>query len=280
MKNFTINVQQNAKLRIFAVAFLMFSFSSCANANSNSPDSNDANKAEVNNENSIVGNNISNELEKAKKSGKTVFLVVIGTKTTGNENAVKIATDAKKKVSKSEVLQLNKEDASNASITTKLGIANVPPPFILVISPKGLPVAGYPLAQATADLLVKAVPTPKQDEVLFAISEKKPVFIVISKKGLNDKSTILANCKSASAKIASKPAVIEFDFNDKNETEFLKQIGITSLSNKSKTVVVNASGQIADTYDGIVLENTLATSVNKVIKSSCCPSGSSKSGCN
>jgi len=284
MKNFTINFQHNAKLSILAVAFLMVSFSSCGNVNSNSnvPEMKTAENVVVNSDETLAGNTVSTELEKAKKSGKAVFIVITGKNAVNLEKAIKTAMDAKNKVSRSEMIQLDKDDAVNSSLVTKLGVANVTLPFILVISPKGIPVAGYPSAQATADLLIKSVPSPKQDEVLFAISEKKAVFMVISKKGLSDKSAIIANCKSASAKIASRPAVIEFDFNDAKETAFLKQIGVTSLKEKTKTVVINASGQIADTYDGIVLENMLAASANKVIKSSgCAPGacGSGKSGC-
>lgn len=230
-------------------------------------------------ENNVPVLSVKEQLAQAKKDGKAVFLLITGTGATGVDAATKTANDAKAKYAKSVVITINKDDAANSEVVAKLGIASVPLPFFLVISPKGMAVAGYTVAQATADLLVKAIPSPKQDEVLLAISEKKPVFIVVSKKGLTDKTTSIANCKSASAKVASKPAVVEFDINDSKETAFLKQMGVTTVGEKTITVVANASGQITDRYEGPALETALIASANKVIKSGgCCPGGSTN-GC-
>lgn len=222
--------------------------------------------------------NVSAEIEKAKKEGKAVFLVITGTGAKNIENAGKIANDAKIKYAKSVVITLNRDEATNSALVTKFGVAGVSVPFFLVISPKGVPVAGYQYEQATTEVLVNAIPTPKQDEVLFAISEKKPVFVIVSKKGLTDKAKVLTACKTTSSKITSKPAVVEFDFADAKETAFLKKIGISSITDKSKTVVVNSAGQVTGTYEGVPVESELTASANKVIKSSCCPGGSS-SGC-
>lgn len=230
-------------------------------------------------ENSVPVLSVKEQLDQAKKDGKAVFLVITGTGATGVDAATKTANEAKAKVAKSVVISINKDDAANSDVVSKLGIASVPLPFLLVISPKGMAVAGYTVAQATADLLIKAIPSPRQDEVLFTVSEKRPVFIVVSKKGLTDKTAIIANCKSASAKIASKPAVVEFDINDIKESAFLKQLGVTTVGDKTITVVANASGQITDRFEGLALETALVASANKVIKSGgCCPSGSTN-GC-
>lgn len=223
--------------------------------------------------------NTSAELDKAKKEGKTVFLVITGKDAKGVDDLVKVANAAKAKVAKSVVVQMDKDDAANSALVTKLGVANVTVPFIIVISPKGTAVAGFPPEKATAEALVSSIPSPKHDEALSAINDKKPVFIIVSKKGLTDKKAILADCKTASSKIASKPLIIEIDVDDANESAFLKQIAVTSLNGKTKVVVANASGQITDTYEGTVDIAKLTASANKVVKAGgCCPGGS-KSGC-
>lgn len=220
------------------------------------------------------------DLEKAKSDGKVVFLVITGTGATNLDKAVIIAKEANSKYKKSTVIQLNRDEAANFGLVSKFGIASVPLPFILVISPKGLAVGGLAAATATADQLIAAIPSPKEDEVIFALSEKKPVFIVISKKGLTDKTGILKNCKSASSKIASKPTIVEIDFADAKEKDFLTRMGVTSITDKSKTVVSNVSGQITASYDGIPLESDLIAAANKVIKTGgCCPGGSNSGGC-
>jgi len=221
----------------------------------------------------------SDEIAKAKKEGKAVFLVVTGNGVKDYSSAEKIAKDASLKKTKSVVIVLNKDDKANTEIVTKLGITGVSVPFLLVISPKGVPTAGYAPEQATAILLVNAVPSPKQDEALLALNEKRPVYIVVSKKSFKDKSGIISNCKSAVSKVSSKPSVIEIYFDDASEKNFLTQIGVTEISDKSIVVVANGKGQITETFKTAPTVEQLTTAANKVIKSGgCCPGGSS-SGC-
>lgn len=221
----------------------------------------------------------SDDLATAKKEGKTVFLIVTGSGKSDLTKSEKIAKDAITKVKNSVIIKLNKDDAANASVVNKLGISGVPVPFLLVISPKGIAVAGGTPEQVTADQLVQAVPSPKQDEALAALNDKKPVFIIVSKKGLTDKAAITSNCKTASSKISPKPIIIDVNVDDAKEAAFLKQIGVPSLNGKTKVVVANSNGQITATYEGKAEVDELTASANKVIRSGgCCPGGSS-SGC-
>lgn len=281
MKN--SNLMLNKKLSVVVLAIFMWSISSWVNANSIIKDSEGVNlpekteKAEVK---SGISANPTADLEKAKKEGKVVFLVITGTGAKDLNKTINMANEAKGKVSKSLVVQMNKDDASNASLVSKLGIAGVPVPFIVVISSKGVPVAGFSHLQATSALLVKSVPSPKQDEAFLALSEKKPVFIIVSKKGLSDKASVLSNCKSACAKITSKPVIIEIDYNDAKEKTFISQIGVASVTDKTVVVVINVSGQITETMTGTPDINKLVLAANKVIKSGgCCPGGKSSNGC-
>jgi hypothetical protein len=281
-----MKIKMNQFKKIFGL-LLLLPIAACSNASSNSNanvEKNNVSKTVVNPvpETSVVisGGNPITDLEKAKSEGKVVFLVITGTGATNLDKAIVIAKEANSKYKKSTVIQLNRDEAANFGLVSKFGISSVPVPFILVISPKGLAVGGLAAATATADQLIATIPSPKEDEVIFALSEKKPVFIVVSKKGLTDKTGILKNCKSASSKIASKPTIIEIDYSDPKEKDFLTRIGITPLTDKSKTVVANVSGQITATYDGIPLESDLITSANKVIKGGgCSPGGCAPSGC-
>ncbi len=102
---------------------------------------------------------------------------------------------------------------------------------------------------------------------------------MVSKKGLSDKTAIINTCKTASANILSKPVIIEIDFNDTKETAFLKQIGVESINDKTKTVAVNALGQITAVYEGTMSASILQIAATKTVKSGgCCPGGS-KTGC-
>ncbi len=268
------------KINLIIGAIIMISLSLSAMAHNSSPVSGKAvtHKSKANGVSFNAATNPAADLEKAKKEGKSVFLVITGTGAIGVEKMVTIAKAANAKVLKSVVVQMNKDDAANSALVSKLGVSGVQVPLILVISPKGVAVAGFNTTQATTELLVQAIPSPKQDEVLFAISQKKPVFLVISKKGLTDKTALIANCNTASTKMTIKPVIVEFDFADTKEAAFLKQLAVADVTTKTRIIVINASGQIADRYEGTATEAALMASATKVVLSSCCPGGSS-SGC-
>jgi hypothetical protein len=208
-------------------------------------------------------------LNTAKKKGKAVFVLITANGVAGVDKATQIVNEAHAKYKKSEIITINRDVAENSDLVNKYRIGSVKVPFIIVVSPKGNLVGRFMLAQANTDALVNSIPSPKKDVVLTAVTEKKPVFIVVSKKGFTDKATVLENCKSASLKIASKPIIIEIDVDDAKESEFLKELGVATNNGKTITVVSNASGQVTDKFEGITLETALIASANKVIRSGC-----------
>jgi hypothetical protein len=220
---------------------------------------------------------VQSELDKARNEGKVVFLVVTGTVVADNEKALAIAVQANKLKSNSTVIKMGRDDEANKELVTKFGIAGVAPPLILVISPGGVAVGGYQLDKATAENLLKLLPSPKKDEVLIAINNKMPVFVVVSKKSFTDQVKSLESCKSALTQMGNKVKIVQIDFDDSKETDFIKQLGVNTSSATTATVVINTSGQITETYYGPADATILANSAKKVIKS-CCPGGS-KSGC-
>lgn len=271
------------KIKLIIGILVFLPIISCSNSNSNNSTTanNNVVVAEANANPTSAAGSVTTEadLEKAKKEGKAVFLIITGKDASDIKSTVAVVKDANAKFKKSVVIQLNRDEFANSGLVMKFGIGAVPVPFILVISPKGVAVAGVQSGQATADMLVKAVPSPKQDDVLFAISEKKPVFIVVSKKTFTDKATTIANCKAASLKVASKPFTVEIDFDDVAEKAFLTQLGISApVNGKSITVVVNPAGQIAETFTDIPTVEKLVAAANKVIKSGGCAPGACGSG--
>ncbi len=223
---------------------------------------------------------VKSDIEKQNKKGNAVFLIITDKAAVGVENAIKVANTAKSKAANSAVIQLNRDDLANSTLVKEYTVANVPVPFILVISAKGNVSGGYPADGLDPDLLVQAIPSPKQDEAIAALDASKPCFFVVSKKGFPDKNAVLANCKTAGSKIASNPAIIEIDFDDSNETDFLKRIGVETIKDKTLTVVANASGQITGNFEGSVDVSRLVAVANSVPKGGgCCPGGSGSKGC-
>jgi hypothetical protein len=230
----------------------------------------------------LTSSAVNDDLEKAKKAGKVVFLIITGKGTVNVSKAVTLTKEASVKVKNTTTVQLNRDDAANSEIVSKFRIQAVPLPYILIISAKGLPVAGVDPAQATADDLVKAIPSPCQDAVFVGLNEKKPVFLIISKKGYTDKISVVSTTKTAIQKIASKPEIVEIDFDDKSEADFLKQLGITTMNGLTVTVLINAAGQITDKLLGVQNVDRLVSLATKPPQSSGCKPGacgSNKSGC-
>lgn len=258
---------------ILAVCFALFFM----NAFSLSTNSYFTTVEKITDESSATGS-VKDQLAAAQKNGNAVFLVITSNNAKGISELITLANQANKKVKKSTVIQMNRDDAANKELVTRYGVASIAVPFVLVISPKGMAVGGYPAKQATADLLIKLIPSPKYDEVLVAINAKKPIFIVADKKSFTDKATVLASCKAAAKTVAVTPAIVEVDLNDAREAAFLKQMGINTLSTKTVTVVVNSTGNITGTFNGEQPAKTLADAANKIVRKSCCPSGS-KGGC-
>jgi hypothetical protein len=172
---------------------------------------------------------------------------------------------------------MNRDDEANKELVSKFGIAGVAPPLILVISPGGVAVGGYQLDNATAENLLKLLPSPKKDEVLVAINNKMPVFVVVSKKSFTDQVKSLESCKYALTQMGNNAKIVQMDLDDSKEMEFINQLGVNTVSATTATVVINTVGQITGTYYGPADATILANSAKKVM-AGCCPGGSKK-GC-
>ncbi|MCK9613555.1 MAG: hypothetical protein M0R16_11795 [Bacteroidales bacterium] len=256
---------------------LLFAMFSCGNSNSDNENRGEGKEdsetdGKLNTE--LPPGVTTDALEKAKNDGKAVFLVITGTGATGVEQATANVNDANSRLSNSLVYSLNRDKSENNELVNKFGISTVPLPFILVISRLGIPVAGGQPAQMTAEQIIKSIPSPKQDEVYIALNEKRPVFIIISQKKFSDKEDALANCKKASERNNTKPAIVEIDFDDQGEKAFLGQIGINSMNGSTIVSVSNAAGQITGTFTTKPTVNQLNTAANKVIQKSGCAPGS------
>lgn len=217
---------------------------------------------------------VSEALAKAKKDGNAVFLVITGTNDTLHDKAMDIAKSATKLEKKSIVLEMDKSDTVNKTLVTLYGLTYTPLSAILIFSHNGILVNGYLYSQATPELLVKALPSPKKDDILLALKNQKSVFVVATKKSYIDQYDIIASCDSAIAKMDNKAELVKVYLNDSLEKELLVLLKVDAASAKTALVVINTIGVINATYYELKNAATLVTDATKVV-SSCCP-GSSK----
>ena len=220
---------------------------------------------------------VQSDIEKANKEGKTVFLVVTKPGVTGAEKAVSIAKQANKKVSKSTVIEMNRADSTNSQLVSKYGLAGAPLPLILVVASNGVAAGGLPAARATIESLVNMIPSPKKAEVLQALSEKKAVFVVSSRKSMADQAKVFDTCKAACSQMKNNAVFIPIDMDDKKENPFLSQLKVNALSTEPVTAVINTQKQITGSFNGPVEVKKLVDAAAKKA-GGCCPGGSKK-GC-
>jgi hypothetical protein len=220
---------------------------------------------------------VKTDIEKANRKGKTVFLVVTEPGVMEGEKAVSIAEQAQKSVAKSTVIEMNRADSTNNQLVSKYGLAGARLPLILTIATNGVAAGGLTVDQATPESLVKMIPSPIKAEVLQALSERKVVFVVASRKSMVDRAKIFETCKNACNQMKNKAVFVSIDMDDEKENLFLSQLKINKLSTEPVTSVINSQGKITGAFNGSVEVKKLVDAAAKKA-GGCCPGGSKK-GC-
>ncbi len=228
---------------------------------------------------SASNSKIQTDLEKAKKEGKAVFVVVTGTGVTETDKATTIAKGANNIYKNAAVVQLDRDDAANSQLVAEWRLAGAPLPLVLVVSPKGQLTGGMVLAQATAENIAALVPSPKLEEVQEVINSKKPAFVVFTKKSYSDRAEVIQACKEAVTILKNNAAIIEVDLDDIKEASLIDRLEVDKSSKETTTQVVNVQGQIAGTSSGLPDAAKLAAAAIAPPKSGCCPGGAGSSGC-
>jgi len=174
---------------------------------------------------------------------------------------------------------LDRDDVANSQLIAEWRLTGAPLPLLLVISPKGSPTGGYILSQATAENLAALVPSPKLEEVQAILNNKKPAFVVFSKKSYSDRTEVLQACKEAVTILKNNAAIVEVDLDDIKEANLIDRLEVDKSSKETTTQVVNVQGQIAGTSSGLPDAAKLAAAAIAPPKSGCCPGGAGSSGC-
>ena len=226
----------------------------------------------------VSNSKIQADLEKAKKEGKAVFVVVTGTGVTETDKATTVAKGANAIYKNSAVVQFDRDDAANSQLVAEWRLAGAPLPLLLVVSPKGQLSGGMILSQATAENIAALIPSPKLEEVQTAISTSKPVLVVFTKKSMSDRTEVLQVVKETLTKLKNNAVIIEVDMEDAQEANFMNQLQIDKASLVSTTLVINTQGQVAGTSKSVPNAEKLALAATAPVKSGCGP-GCGPAGC-
>jgi len=218
-------------------------------------------------------------IESANKSGLAVFLVITDPGNANTQQAMDIANQAHSKYTKSGVVQMNRSDASNKDLVAKYSVSNAPLPLILVIASNGLVTGGYPSYQATADLLIKVIPSPVKADVMKALSNGKSVFLVVSRKDMTEKNEVMNTCAQACIEMQNNTKLIGLDLEDQKEKAFIAEMKIDPAITSPQTFVINSKGQINGTFNDEVNTTTLVSTAKKLPAAKGCGSSCAPGAC-
>ena len=90
---------------------------------------------------------------------------------------------------------------------------------------------------------------------------------------------ILENCATACSKMDNKSITIKLDIDDKNEAKLVQMLKCDLNAKEPVTYVINKSGQVIGTHNGITDVKTLVSSAKKAPAGGCCPGGAKSGGC-
>jgi hypothetical protein len=216
------------------------------------------------------------QLQTAASGGAVAFVLVVEPGATGIDQARQTIESAMSQMPGSQMIESDRADAANSAFVQKYKLAAAPAPLILVFASNGIIAGGNVASSLNAEQLVAMVPSPKKAEVLMAIQSGQAAYVTASRTGMATASQVTDVCASACSQMKGKCVTINVSMDDPAEAAFLKQLKVNLQAKEPVTVVLNAQGQMTDTFNGPVEVASLVKAVAKKVSSACCPPGSGK----
>jgi hypothetical protein len=218
-----------------------------------------------------LGAGTSEDIETWTSTGHPVFVVVTDRDAEGTDRALEIAGQAQARVAGSGLVTLDRGAVENRDLVRRYGVLGAPVPLVLVVAPNGIVAGGALLKDATPDVLVGLVPTPKKAEMLLDLSKRLPVFVLAMNPEMKARDQVLAAMKEAHASMDGKVATVGIDTRDEAEQRFLKELAIAPDAAWPVVVVFNAKGQKTAVFREPMSAAQLVAAARK--KAECCPGG-------
>lgn len=218
----------------------------------------------------------SQKLTRAHSTGKYAYVLFYET---GNADCEIMTTNldafAQKTKKDIEIIKIDRKDPMNRDIVRSMRTQSASVPLTLLTAPSGLIVSALTKV-ATVEEIEQAFPSPKKEEALKYIQQKKGVILCFCDGDMPSCKEIRGCCSQAESKLAGKAEYISVDMNDPEEAGFIKDLKINPLAAEPITYVLNPQGQVTGKYEGGVQVDDLVAAATRVTRSGCCPPGSGK----
>jgi hypothetical protein len=211
------------------------------------------------------------EIEAATGRGDAVFVIVTEPGNPATPRAMEVARLAAVRTGGAAVVLLDRTLAENRTLVDTYRVLGAPVPLILVVAPNGVVAGGALLRDATPEVLVGLVPTPRKAELLLHLSQRRPVFVVVTHGEMANRGTVFEACTAAVRALEHKAATIVVDLRDRAEAAFVRELQVDPRETEPVTTVFNAQGQKTGKFRGLVTPAQLLEAARK--RAACCPGG-------
>lgn len=220
---------------------------------------------------SAKNENVKEQLSNAKNNNQTAFIVVTN-KNVSSKDLTKVVTEATtgKQVA---IIQMNIDDKENAELVKEYRLAEAPMPLVMIFSDKGTLLGGMQGSDVTKENIAEAIPTPKYSEIISALTQQKPVFIVLSNSNFGNNSSAQNLCNTVQKEMITNAEVVVVDPDDENEAKLIKMLNVKTKLENSAIIAINAQGIMSGRFDTIPSKEELHAAATKIVQSGCAPGG-------
>ncbi len=218
----------------------------------------------------------SDQLNIAMENGNIAYVIVTEPGVPGVDQAKQMIQSTMSQTPGSVMIESNRADAVNLAFVQKYKLTTVPVPLIIVFASNGAMAGGNIASNLSVQKLMDLIPSPKKAEVLKAIESGQASYITVSRNDMSSIPQVANSCAKACSEMKGKCVAIDISMDDPTEATFLKQLKVNLQATEPVIVVLNAEGQITETFNGPVNITNLVQAATKKVSSGCCPPNSGK----
>lgn len=230
---------------------------------------------------SVFAENGMETLQRAVNEGKYLYLFIYNDDSSNSVRLQSLFNQTLQKLGdrvRSASIKLT--DPSERDIIEKFDLKRAPMPLALIIASNGAVMGGFP-SSFTEEQLMGSLASLGAANCLKALQDRKLVFLCLQNGHTTDNEAVLKGIGDfkRDARFTNASEVLMMDPSDKEEQQFLRQLGVNIHPSKATTVMIVPPGDVVGQYQGAVAKERLVSDLTKATSNSCCPGGCCPGGC-